>query len=189
MTPSETSRLGYALLGLLHQQPASGYDIRRIFTDTPMGAFSNSPGAIYPALRRLEAGGLIQGRVENRSGLRRRQVFRLTPAGTRALRRWLTRPVAHEDVVSGLEELMLRFAFLDDVIGGTAAVTFLEALQRGLDAYIPGLRQHLAAHRAEMSRSGGLALESGIRSYESLLEWSKHAIRAYEGKSRGGRKP
>jgi hypothetical protein len=45
-------------------------------------------------------------------------------------------------------------AFLDDVIGGPAAVTFLEALQLELDAYVPVLRQPFAAHRADMTRSG-----------------------------------
>ena len=48
------SQLGYALLGLIHQQPLSGYDVKKIFASTPMAGFSDSPGAIYPALRRLE---------------------------------------------------------------------------------------------------------------------------------------
>src|SRR5215212_727880 len=177
--PPDTSRLGLALLALLSQRPASGYDIRRIFTDTPMGTFSNSPGAIYPALRRLEAAGLVRGRVESGSGLRRRQVFRLTPAGTSALKRWIAGPVTREDVVSGGDELMLRFAFMDETIGPAASVKFLGALQRELAAYLPALREHLSAHRGEMSLSGALALESGIRSYESLSDWCTHAIRAY----------
>ena len=50
--------LGHALLGLLHGSSLSGYDVRKIFTETPMGSFSNSPGAIYPALERLEKAGL-----------------------------------------------------------------------------------------------------------------------------------
>jgi len=184
---SQTSRLGYALLGLLSQQPASGYDIRRMFTDTPLQAFSDSPGAIYPALRRLEAGGLIRGRIESSSGLRRRQVFRLTAAGTAALKQWLRRPVTREELVGDVDGLTLRFAFMDGVIGGSAALRFLEALRRELGAYVPGLRQYLHANRAAMSRSGRLALESGIRSYETLLEWCEDAIREYEGKGRGGK--
>jgi DNA-binding PadR family transcriptional regulator len=186
---SQTSRLGHALLGLLSQQPASGYGIRRLFTDTPMQAFSDSPGAIYPALRRLEAAGLIRGRVESSSGLRRRQVFRLTAAGTSALKEWLRRPVTHEEVVGDVDGLMLRFAFMDQTIGEAAAVRFLEALRRELQAHAPALRQYLRAHRTGMSRSGRLALESGIRSYEALLVWCRDAIREYEGKDRGGSNP
>jgi len=35
-----------------------------------------------------------------------------------------------------------------------------------------------------MPRSGILALESGVRSYETLLDWCEHAIAIYEGKVR-----
>lgn len=158
-----------------------------MFTDTPMGTFSNSPGAIYPALRRLEAGGLIRGRVETSSGLRRRKVFRLTPPGESALKEWLAQPVTREDVVRDVDELMLRFSFMDGAIGEAAARRFLEALQAELGSYLPDLKQYLAAHQAGMPRSGRLALESGIRGYETLLEWCRDAISAYDGKNRGGR--
>jgi DNA-binding PadR family transcriptional regulator len=75
------SLLGYALLGLLHQRPSSGYALRKTFATTPMGTFSDRPGAIYPALRRLERQGLVRGRVESSAGLRQKQTFRLTPQG------------------------------------------------------------------------------------------------------------
>jgi len=46
MEQSEVSVLGYALLGLLQQQDRSGYDLRKIFSTTPMKSFSDSPGSI-----------------------------------------------------------------------------------------------------------------------------------------------
>jgi len=48
------STLSLAILGLIAQQPQSGYDLRKVFSTTPMGHFSSNPGAIYPALRRIE---------------------------------------------------------------------------------------------------------------------------------------
>ena len=56
MSPSKTPALGYALLGLL-MKPSSGYDLRKIFSSTSMKTYSGSPGAIYPALRRLQEQG------------------------------------------------------------------------------------------------------------------------------------
>ena len=55
MTKRTPTALEYALLGLLHQQPQSGYDLRKVFETTALGNYSGSPGAIYPALRRLES--------------------------------------------------------------------------------------------------------------------------------------
>ena len=95
--------------------------------------------------------------------------------------------MTREEVVGDVDGLTLRFAFMDGAIGEAAAVRFLEALRRELVAYVPGLRQYLRANRAAMSRSGRLALESGIRSYETLLGWCQDAVREYEGKGRGGK--
>jgi DNA-binding PadR family transcriptional regulator len=172
--------LGYAVLGLLHEAPLSGYGVRKLFASSPMGSFSDSPGAIYPALQRLEKAGLIRGRVEDGSGLRRKKIFQLTESGTAALKQWLKQPVTRDDVVRSTDELMLRFSFMDNGIGEAATVRFLKSFRKELADYIPSLREYLNSNRAEIPRSGILALESGVRSYETLLEWCDHAIKTYE---------
>jgi DNA-binding PadR family transcriptional regulator len=186
--PREIPLLGQALLGLLMEGPLSGYDIRRIFTQTPMGTFSDSPGAIYPALKRLETDGLVRGRVERSSGLRQRKTFRLTRAGTSTFKRWLSTPVTHEDVVHSTDELMLRFGFMDLGLGEAASARFLKRLQHELKTYIPELKLYLDSHGGEMPRSGRLALESGIRSYESLLQWTGYALTKYRTQAKGRKK-
>src|SRR5262245_61433909 len=108
------SLLGYALLGLLHQEPRSGYDLRKVFANTPMGTFSDSPGAIYPALQRLERQGLVRGLLQPSSGRRRRRVFRPTASGKYSFKVWQTKAVSADEVVRHLEELMLRFSFMDE---------------------------------------------------------------------------
>ena len=45
-----------------------------------MGTFSDSPGAIYPALQRLETGGLLHVRVAETPAGPRRQLYPLRPA-------------------------------------------------------------------------------------------------------------
>jgi len=174
--------LGFALLGLLQRKPSSGYELRKVFTDTPMGTFSDSPGAIYPALRRLEMGKLIRGRVEKTSELRQRKIFRPTSAGLSALSAWLTQPVGRADVVHRINELMLRFAFLDTAAGESATVAFLQSLHAELSSYIPTLKQFLATNAAKMPTSGRLALESGILGYEARLVWASRAIVTYRDK-------
>jgi DNA-binding PadR family transcriptional regulator len=175
------SKLGCALLGLLQQHASSGYDLRKIFSSTAMTTYSDSPGAIYPALKRLQQQGLIRGSVERGSGMRRRQVFRLTAQGTAELRKWITRPLVRADVIRGLDEVMLRFAFSEQAAGPSASVRLLKSLETELTSYIPDLHEQLKAGKAAMT-SGRLALESGIKSYECLLQWSRDALRTYEHK-------
>ena len=176
---ARVSLLGYALLGLLHQRPSSGYALRRTFATTPMGTFSDSPGAIYPALGRLERQGLVRGRVESSAGLRQKQTFRLTAQGLAALKEWLERPLRRADVVRGMDDVMLRLAFMDEVMGPAASIRLLQSLARELAAYLPTLHAYLSEHRREMPLSGRLALESGIRAYEEQSRWVGDALKAY----------
>lgn len=105
MTNSTTQ---FSILGLLTWRPMTGYDIRKEIRSSIGHFWSESYGQIYPCLRRLVADGLAV--VENKPGRgpRGRRVYRLTPAGRRALRRWLLRPVRPTPVRS---ELCLKLCF------------------------------------------------------------------------------
>ena len=173
------SKLGYAILGLLQQRPSSGYALRKVFASTAMTTYSDSPGAIYPALQRLEQQGLIRGSIEESSGIRRRQMFRLTPHGLAALKKWIKRPLVRDDVIRGLDEVMLRFAFSQQAVGAPGSIRLLKSLSIELTSYIPELHEQLVANQKAMPTSGRLALESGVRSYECLLEWTRYALATY----------
>jgi DNA-binding PadR family transcriptional regulator len=178
------SLLGFALLGLIHQKPMSGYDLRKIFAFTAMGSFSDSPGAIYPALRRLEARGLVHGTVEESSSLRKRRVFKITPKGLAAFKAWLKQPVTRDEVIRRIGELMLRFAFMDQTAGEERTAQFLREFAEQIAGYIPVLKQYLESHASEMPLSGRLALECGIQGYEAQFRWARSSISLYERKRR-----
>ena len=180
------SLLGYSLLGLLHQEARSGYDLRKIFANTPMGTFSDSPGAIYPALQRLEKQGLVRSQLQPSSG-RRRRIFRPTASGRRSFKAWQTKAISQDDVVHRMEELMLRFGFMDETAGAAQAKRFLTSLTRELRRYVPSLRQYLKANARHMPLSGRLALESGVRNYEELLRWSRSSLAKYRNRKKGAR--
>jgi DNA-binding PadR family transcriptional regulator len=181
------SLLGYALLGLIHQKPVSGYDLRRTFSTTPMGSFSDSPGAIYPALRRLEAAAFIRGRIEKSAGLRQRQIFHITASGLVALKEWLATPITRPEIVRHLDAIMLRFAFMDGVAGPAHSHDFLCRFAEGLNTYVQELHAYFDPHHSGMPLSARLALESGIRSYEAQWAWARSAVDAYARMLKGKR--
>lgn len=181
MSSQKIPSLGYALLGLLQQKPSSGYDLRKVFSSTSLRSYSDSPGAIYPALGRLEKQGLIRGTVEQGSGLRRRQVFRLTPKGLAELKRWITWPVTREDLLWRQDQILLRFAFSEQAAGRHASLDLLKSLQAALKTHLPDLRAELNAIKAVAPASGRLAFEFGVQGYEGMLQWTKHALKTYEG--------
>lgn len=183
-TMKNDSLLGFELLGLIHQQPMSGYDLRKIFASTAWGTFSDSPGAIYPALRRLETCGLVRGTVEESSSLRKRRVFKITPKGLAIFKAWLKKPVTQDDVIRRTADLMVRFAFMDEVVGEERTAHFLGEFAGQMAGYIPSLRQYLESHAGEMTLSSRLAMEWGIEEYESRLRWARTSIALYEQRRR-----
>ncbi|HEY0794439.1 MAG TPA: PadR family transcriptional regulator [Acidisarcina sp.] len=178
MQAGSDSLLEYALLGLLRPAPASGYSLRKVFATSAMGSFSDSPGAIYPALKRLEKAGQIVGDVEESAGLRHRKIYRLTAKGRGRLDRWIRRPLAPRAVVKGMGGIMLQFAFCDPVSEPKVALRLLNSLHSQLNDYVAELEAYFAAHEEQMPVSGRLALAHGIQSFRSSLEWTVGAIAA-----------
>jgi len=169
----KTTSLDYAILGLIHQEPQSGYGIRKAFETTALGNYSGSPGAIYPALKRLQKLGLI---IKSTYGANNKSKFVPTEAGRSALRKWLLQPLEINDVAKNLDELLLRFAFMDNLLNKEEKLSFLLSLQELLKAYITELKEYHKNTEGHLPVHGRLAFEYGIASYQTTLRWSIKAL-------------
>jgi DNA-binding PadR family transcriptional regulator len=172
------STLEYALIGLLRQKAQSGYDLRKTFTTKGMRHYSDSPGSIYPALKRLVERGWIEavpGDTEQ-SDPRKRQLFAITETGKEALVAWLRQPVTREDVILRVSELMLRFAFMDGNVPRTMTVQFLSDFEREQAVYAAESRVKLDAMRSKYPlHTGFLAYEAGIEGMELHVSWARRS--------------
>lgn len=72
------------LLAVLEDGPLHGYAVIEALQRRSGGELALPTGTVYPALRRLENAGWLQGRWSTVGG-RRRRTYNLTPAGRRAL--------------------------------------------------------------------------------------------------------
>ncbi|MGA5463750.1 PadR family transcriptional regulator [Mycobacterium sp. NPDC050041] len=81
---------GWALLGVLsYEDELSGYDIKK-WTEWSLRFFYGSPAysQIYTELKKLEEQDLLTSRVENDGGARSKRLYKITEAGSAALREW-----------------------------------------------------------------------------------------------------
>ena len=177
------SDLSLAILGLLSQRPMSGYALRKVFLTTALKAFSGSPGAIYPALRRLEQGGLVEGTVEKKDTLRPRKVFGLTRRGRTALVDSMTRPVRREDVIRRMGGLMLRFSFMSGLVGADKMREFLGALASQTEDYLRELEAESRRILPGFSFTGRAALEQGVETYRTTARWARKTLAALKKQS------
>jgi PadR family transcriptional regulator PadR len=76
--------LDLMLLSVVANTPGHGYAIAEALRSRSDAVIDLAEGTLYPALHRLENGGLLSGRWSEVNG-RRRRVYQLTAKGARAL--------------------------------------------------------------------------------------------------------
>ncbi|MET9399172.1 PadR family transcriptional regulator [Kitasatospora sp. NPDC002965] len=77
--------LKLAILGFLHDRPLHGYELRRHLAALTGHVRPISDGTLYPAIKRLEADGLLVRTAEPGAAAAPRHTLRLTDAGRAAL--------------------------------------------------------------------------------------------------------
>ena len=115
----------YVVLGLVAaREPVTSYEMKRCVA-TSIGYFWPFPHSqLYAEPNRLTASGLLASETEATG--RRRRRYRMTPAGTAALRAWLSEPAGEPTEIRDLGMLKLFFGTL----AGPGAVAALADEQR-----------------------------------------------------------
>nr|WP_090340067.1 PadR family transcriptional regulator [Mycolicibacterium malmesburyense]CRL68974.1 PadR family transcriptional regulator [Mycolicibacterium malmesburyense] len=106
----------WALLGLLtYEHELSGYDIRK-WIEWSLRFFYGSPAysQIYSELKKLEKLGLLSSRVEHTGGTRNRRLYKITPAGLEAVRRWANEAPVDPPVLKHNPLLRVTFGHLTE---------------------------------------------------------------------------
>ena len=129
----------YVILGLLAEQPLSGYQIKKLVDIRFKFFWSESFGQIFPALKSLAAEGLAKECAQERTGGRAAKTYQITPAGREALVAWLGQPVEKESLRLEilLKTYFSNYAAPEVMLGHLAAFEQSHAQQ----LYILGLFQ------------------------------------------------
>lgn len=158
----------YALLGLLTQQSAHGYELyQRLLADLGQ-VWHISLSQIYNILNRLESKGLIAGDVQRQDRLPARRRFQLTDAGRERFDAWLIAP-------TGSSVRAIRVEFI-------TRLYFAQALDQALigpliDSQIDAVQANLARLRYTLARLpvedpfNRLGLDLRVRQLTSILDW------------------
>ncbi len=162
----ELNSTTYVILGMLGWRPMSGYEIKAMVDRTTRFFWAASYGQIYPELRRLAEGGLIEGKPRPQGG-RKRNVYRLTRAGRKQLRAWMTAP---PEIYETRDEGLLKLFFASSS-GGETAVETLDAKRRHHEQIAEQLKEVEETRKPKDSR--WLCLRYGIEWNEWSAEWCK----------------
>lgn len=169
-----------AILGLLHEGPMHGYELRKRLT-TLLGAFraAISYGSLYPTLRRMRDAGWITEHAPDPAstpppltGRRGKIAYRLTAEGKERFQDLLAQagPETYDDPGFGM-----HFAFFSRTDSATR-LRILEGRRRRVEERREGLRETLARaaerldeYTLELQRHGLEACDREVRWLEELI--------------------
>ena len=161
--------LRYAALGLLAQQPGSGYDLLKRFENSMANVWPATQSQLYGELNKLADAGLIEvGDI----GPRGRKEYRVTEAGRQDLLRWLTDPGADPPFRSAG---LLRIFLLGEMPPDQAR-QYLEAFARHADAELARyqtMRDTIPWRESDADFYARAALEFGIRREAMEADWAR----------------
>ncbi|MGH8878257.1 MAG: PadR family transcriptional regulator [Stackebrandtia sp.] len=166
--------LRYALLGLLANAPASGYELTKEFDDY-LGEYAWHAGhtRIYPELNRLAEEELI---VVTEEGARGRRTYDVTPAGREALRDWmLSEPAGRPARNEGVLRLFLLSA-VDPADAKTLLRRIIADSTRQIESLSAITAGYEAQPREQRQSFGRLAAEYGLRSHQTARDWAQWAM-------------
>jgi DNA-binding PadR family transcriptional regulator len=178
MAEYQLTSFEHVLLGLICLSPSSGYDLKRMFATTPMGMYQPSSGALYPALRRLEAKGLVRAAALDETGesARHRRVYEPTEAGRKTHVAWLRTPVDPATASRDLGLHLMRFVMMEHAVSREEVLEFLGELKEALAALTAGLERYVGT--ADLGSHPRLALDHGLAVHRASLHWAQRAIEA-----------
>ncbi len=174
LTPAE-----YAILGLLRQRPAYGYELQRqlgggrgLARVCPV-----EPAMVYAILKSLSGLELIDGEWDN-SSYPPRAVYAATNEGDAAFQRWLHQPVGRMREVRHDFMVKLYFAMQE---GPMTARDLISSQIEVCRAYESDVEQDL--HEAETASFDAIALQSKATAASATREWLTECRRSLEAKA------
>ncbi|WP_433678988.1 PadR family transcriptional regulator [Nocardia sp. CA-119907] len=164
--------LRYALLGLLSDRPASGYDLVQRFKVSLANVWPATQSQIYTELTKLADAGAIAVSDE---GPRGRKEYTITDAGLADLREWLTTTKPKR---SARNETLLRVFFLG-VVPPAYARDYLSDIETASTkdaAELAALEASIDWDDDDLSVYGRIAMEWGKRFHAMKREWAEWAL-------------
>ncbi len=176
--PRRSETLELAVLGLLHESPQHGYELRKQLNAVLGWGRLLSYGSLYPALKKmLKAGWIAEHVTQPEPGAtsrRQRIVYELTPAGDERFTKLMADagPSAWED-----DNFDVRFAFFSRT-DMEIRLRILEGRRTRLQERLDRVQSQLNRTQRQMDRYATELQRHGVESVEAEVRWLSDLINA-----------
>jgi PadR family transcriptional regulator AphA len=164
----------YAILGFLSWKPFTGYDLKKLMSDSILFYWSGNNNQIYTTLVHLHKEGLVTNEVQHQERYPAKKIYSITDAGQAELNKWV---VSEPELPQLRKTFLMQLAWSERLSGKE-----LDAL---LEKYEYEINMQLLMIKEQEKRKGNLnpartdrekyiwnmIMENYIQSYETELKW------------------
>lgn len=181
--------LEFAVLGLLHETPMHGYELRKRLSSVLGWTRMLSYGSLYPALKKMLRAGLINELVSEQvagtASRRQRIVYEITPAGNDRFQTLMSDagPSAWED-----DNFDVRFAFFSRT-DMEIRLRILEGRRTRLEERLARVQGQLDRTQRELDAYSAELQRHGMESVQREVTWLSGLIDAERQRGPGATEP
>lgn len=182
--------LRFALLALLADGDATGYELAKRFDRSVANFWHALPQQLYAELTRMEEDGLVEGEVVVQTTRPNKRVFSMTGEGQMALRAW----VEEEARPTGIKDELLIRVYAADLVDADALRASIEgalaAHEQKLAIYESlrdaGFRGRTEDEFIRTTRRVGpyMTLKNGILYEQAMIAWHRWAVEALKTRAK-----
>jgi DNA-binding PadR family transcriptional regulator len=162
--PQLTDDEGTFLALLVRVQPATAYQLSKIYAESPVSNFGTSKGKIYPLIRRLKERGMLASRAVA-GDARKSEVLRATARGREAVRKWV-RHIKPNHLL--LEDPLRTMVQSFELLSKDEQIEWISNVQAGLEAKLGELEDYGASVHVPFKDQ---VHDNAVTAVESRLEW------------------
>jgi PadR family transcriptional regulator, regulatory protein AphA len=172
----------YAVLGLLSFGEMSGYDVLKL-AERSIGYFwSPAKSHVYSELKRLAAAGYAEERVVEQDTRPNKRLYRMTPAGEQALKRWLEEAELESEPY---KDPFLLKVFFGRFLTPEKLIEQFEGMIEEHERY----RAELRAIEEEIKDEDSLfhpylTLRAGLAHVDAAIKWLEESVAAIRARPR-----
>ena len=162
-----------AILGLLSWKPSSGYDLKRIISDSDIFYWSGNNNQIYKSLLELQKEGLVSYQVQLQESLPAKKIYSITAQGLSALHRSL---LAEPQVPELHKSFLIQLAWAE-ILSDEEILSLLEKYAGEIENRLRMLQEQAARPGRSPQRSKReqylwrRVADNLIAAYQTELDW------------------
>ncbi len=172
--------LELAILGLLKDRAMHGYQLKKHLADTLGSFWQVSYGSLYPALKRLQREGAVEMIFPREELGRRKNVYRITPAGEKLFADLLERAGQEASEDNAFSVRLTFFKYLKP----ESRIRLLERRRAFLEGRGSSLKQSLQRYKERIDNYTLSLMNHELAATENDIRWLDDLIQAERRQAR-----